>query len=96
MFFNPSPFKSPQMKINQAFDIKPPLGIFKTGFLLRRVVTDLNLSSIPLTVYAGNNAISNSRWLLAYHRKGGKKASDTPTGIAALGKVAKFSKAYGD
>lgn len=60
--------KFPQMEINRAFDIRQTSGIFKTGFLLCREVTDLNLSSIPLTVYAGNNAILNSRWLLAYHR----------------------------
>lgn len=64
------------MEISQAFDIKQHLEIFKTGFLLCRVVTDLNLSSIPPTVYAGNNAYLNRRWFLAYHREVEKKASD--------------------
>lgn len=68
MFFDPGPLEIPQMKISQAFDIKPLLGFLKTGFLLCSVVTDLHFSNIPLTVYAGNNAISSSRWLLAYPR----------------------------
>lgn len=96
MLFNPGPFDIPQMKISQAFDTKPPLGFFKTGFLLCNVVTDLHFSDMPLTVYAGSNAVSSSSWLLAYPRSGGEKASDTPPGIVTLGKLVYFSKAYRD
>lgn len=63
------------------------------------MATDLSLPNLPLTVCAGDNAVYNSRWLLAYHRKcggGGEEASDTSTGITAPGKLAHFSKSYRD
>lgn len=57
----------------------------------------MNLPSIPLTVYAGNNAVSKEQMVTCISQiSGEKKASDTPTGIAALGKLVNFNKAYRD